>query len=98
MAVGIGPFAHESIVVSSTAVGFTLTNRGGAQAAYVTTQSQELRYTVDGTTPTSTDGHAAAATSTFWVFGREAIRDFRAIRTGGSDATIKVTYYRDIIP
>lgn len=91
-------YAHESITVSSTAIGFTAANLTKALTLYqrgcsdvlVTVETNPIRFTVDGTTPTSTVGHLLNAGDIYTCDGADAAA-FLAIRTG-SDATIKCTY------
>jgi hypothetical protein len=100
---GLNPFAFEQITVDNTAGGKALTaatmNPDGyrdrpCKLGWITTEDQGLRYTVDGTAPTAAIGHEVAAANGFWVAGEEELKNFRAIRTGGSSAIISVTYYR----
>lgn len=92
-------YSYESITVSSAAIGFTTAELDKATALYgrdvdhvtCTVETNPLRYTVDGTTPTSTVGHLMSAGDAF-VIDKDDVRKFRAIRTG-SDATLKCTFY-----
>ena len=104
------PYAHESIAVDATAGGKALTaatynatliangqvtNRRPVRAL-ITVEDQSLRWTVDGTTVSSTVGHLAAATSDpFMLEGYDAITQFRAIRATGTSSNIRVTYFRN---
>lgn len=90
------PFAFETLTVSTTAVGLTAAtyNPGvnrGAIAALVTFAAADCRATFDGTVPTSTVGHLFSAGSSLTLYG-DGIRKFRAIRSGGTDAVLSVTY------
>jgi hypothetical protein len=64
-----------------------------ARVALVSVEDAEIRYTVDGTAPTSTVGHVQGAGSNFIIEGYDAISQFRAIRTDVSNATLSVTYF-----
>ena len=103
-------FAHESITVDDTAGGKALTaatydavlTANGVTTsrhpvkAVVTVEDQNLRWAVNpGTTVSSTVGHLAKADDAIIVDGYEKIKNFRAIRTGGSSSNIRVTYYRN---
>lgn len=90
----------ESISVGSgAAVGFTLATAGEARAAFCTLEGTvTMRYRVDGTAPTSSEGHqtvtpSATAPVSFYILGRNNIVKFKAI-TSASTATLKVTYLR----
>lgn len=92
-------FAYETITVSDSAVGFTAGTRQptsalGAQAALVTVETQPIRIRMDGTDPTATVGHLLQDTDALVITGPNNVIKFRAIRDGGSDATILVTYFR----
>lgn len=93
------PFAFESVTVSTVSIGFTSATYApsGAQPAdlaVVSTETAGIRYRTDGSAPTAAIGHAMASDSEFVVCGRAAIVNFRGIRSGGSDATIRVTFFR----
>jgi hypothetical protein len=100
---GLEPVAFETLTVSSTPIGFTAAtiNATTAAGAFVTVEAQPLRATFIGT-PSATVGHLveppptgnADSTRGFWVCGRTALLGFRMIRTGGTDATVRVTYYK----
>jgi len=89
-------FAYEPITVSDVAVGFTpsVYNPTGhtAKVAFVTVEGAQIRYRYDGGTPTATEGHLVSPGDTFIVQGFKNIQNFKAIRTGSADATLRVTY------
>jgi hypothetical protein len=99
------PSSFEQLAVAASPVPFTAskysykgttgdTQKRPRQAnlARVTVETASIRYTVDGTTPTSSVGHLVASGTTFDVFGWDAIKAFRAIQAVGA-AQISVTYY-----
>lgn len=94
------PMDFETITVSTAAIGFTsakivnTTTGLTADYAFFTLATADIRYRVDGVDPTSGVGHAAASGSANYVCGRAAVKAFRAIRSGGSDSTLSVTYFR----
>jgi hypothetical protein len=88
---------YESITVSSASIGFTAATvapAGGPAViyAYVTTETNPIRFRADGPAPTASEGHLVPASSAFEVCGTTAVKNLRMIRTG-SDATVKATYY-----
>ena len=89
--------SDEAITVSSTAIGFTAGKiRIGALTARVavfSTETNSVRYRVEGDNPTSSVGHLVVAGSHAAVCGLQPMTAFRAIRVSG-DATLYVTYYR----
>lgn len=86
--------SHESITVGATAIGITsalitaLTTQNAQ--AFCTLETAQIRYTTDGTTPTSTVGHLLEVGQSLVLEGLPDITAFRAIRTSGS-GTLKVT-------
>ena len=89
----LGPLNHEAVTVAGTAIGITATASDGIlpAAAMITVESADIRYTVDGTTPTSTVGHLALPGAIIELKDRGEVSNFLAIRTGGVSATIHVT-------
>jgi hypothetical protein len=92
----------ESITVDNTAGGVALTASkyrptGSVQAetAFITTEDATIRYTYDGTAPTSSLGHKAAAGTTLVLKGQNQMETFRAIRTTGTNGVLMVTYERE---
>jgi hypothetical protein len=68
-------------------------NRVTATKAFITVEAQPIRVRFDGVDPTSSVGHLFSAGDVIWLVDQVQIRDFRAIRSTGSSATINVTYY-----
>jgi len=97
-------FASESVTVSTSAVGLTAASyapagQQAARQAFITVESDEIRYWLDGTAPTSTVGHFASTTppeNRIVLNSLSDITNFRAILdTGaGGDATLRVSYFR----
>lgn len=89
-------YAYESITVSSTAKSLTTATYGRANRAFITVEGNSIRYTLDGTnTPTSAGvGHrrTSADTQPLILVNTDEIKNFRAVRSSATDATIKVTY------
>jgi hypothetical protein len=99
------PFGHEKLTVSTTAVGFTAAelkvvtsglSTDIAVEALVSTEDAPIRFTLDGTTPVdaTATGHVLANGDTMIIYGVEALTRFRAVRNGGTDAVVNVTYFR----
>lgn len=88
-------YAHDQFTVSSTAKGVdedgqTLDPFTSGLIIYT---SAAIRYTIDGTTPTSSLGIPVAAGSTFLVVGGDNCNNLKMIRTSG-DSTIDCVYLR----
>lgn len=94
-------YDHEQITVSTTAVGFTATKyrptsadaRRATKVVVTVDPTNPIRYTLDGTTPTSSVGHYAVATQ-FVLEGYDNIKNFKAIRQGASDAGVAASFMR----
>lgn len=98
-------FASEQLTVSTTAVGLTAatyaptTGRPAAQYALITHDgtANNVRFLFDGTAPTTTRGHRLANTAgiaKIELYGTATLRRFLAIREGGTDVPLDVTYCR----
>lgn len=100
------PYAHEKITVSTAVKQFTAAKieptssvaereLGHARLILVTVEAQTIRYTFDGTTPTVGDiGHLAEDKVPLSFANLQAMRNFKAVRENGADATLQVTYLR----
>lgn len=95
------PFAYEAITVSNTAIGFTAAtirpSAASAQTALratVTAETAQMRYRIDGSNPTSSEGHLLEISDVLVLDGPVALLNFRAIRTGATDGTLRATYER----
>jgi len=87
----------EQLTVADTAIGFTTAKiepPGRVQAAFAVCrlETAQIRFTFDGSTPTSTVG-------TLWEIGEErefnghdVLVNFRAIRTGGTSGVLDCHY------
>src|ERR1041385_345081 len=86
--------AFEALTIDNTVGGIALTSGtyGTARYAEISVDSADIRFTVDGTPPTSTTGHLVAPRDIIRLDSHEDIVAFRAIRAGSTNATIQVTY------
>lgn len=93
--------AFEKITVGGTAGGFTAAKirpTSGdfsgkvAQEAYVTVETNSIRYNIDGSTPTSTSGHLVEAKGIITLKTASDLDNFKAIKVTDDDATIQVTF------
>ena len=88
--------AHESITVAATAIGITagLLNADSEkpiERAILTLETAQVRWTIDGTTPTSSVGHLMEVGDQLILEGYEDIAKFKAIRTGGVSGVLKAS-------
>ena len=98
-----GAYAYEAITVSTTAIGITATvvdpgeatnaSEGPAGTAFLTVETNSIRFTLDGTTPEAAVGHLLAAGDSLIIRGLQNIRNLRMIRAT-ADASVKVTVFR----
>lgn len=91
-------YDREDITVDNTSggVGLTtskLTTTPRPKRVFITSETASMRYTYDGTAPTSSLGHLLLPTDTLIIEGIENMTNFRAIRTGTS-GKLCVTYER----
>lgn len=94
-------FRTKALTISSTAlaisaVGWSWTagDVESADRAVITTHTQPIIVTWDGTTPTATLGQHVAAGSSLTISGNVNVQNVKMIRQGGSDATASVTLER----
>lgn len=93
---GYTPFAYERIVVTPLAVSrLSAVYRATAGAVFITVETNDIRYRIEGGDPTVAEGHSviAAAYQNLWFNDPMSIREFRAIAIG-ANSTLIVTYYR----
>lgn len=85
------PKGYQQITVSTTAVGLTVPD--GATRAVLGIEAQPLRYRTDGTNPTASVGMLQAASTFVELSGADTLANFKAIRSGGTDSVLNVSYY-----
>ena len=99
-AIGLTCFAAEKITISDSALGLTAATYNVAgenvcKAAIITVDAQPIRVTLDGsTTPAASVGHGFDADDIIFISGQGNLANFSAIREGGTDADIQVSYLR----
>lgn len=86
----------ESITVTGSAVGFTAANLKSDTSkvwkVFLTLETAEIRFRLDGTAPTSAEGHIMSSGDTLELTDPDGISNFKAIKTGGTSGVLKVTY------
>jgi len=101
----IGSFAFEQLTVTNAVKTLTSSvynkadtgNSGNqvtrkiAKFAYISVEGDQIRFTLDGTTPSTTVGHRMNVDDTLTLESEDDIRNFKAFRIT-TDATINVTY------
>jgi hypothetical protein len=89
-------FAYNSATISNTAqtmlvVGFSAAEIDRADVAYITVDTQAVRYRYDGSAPTAADGHQLDAGDKWLLVGNQNIRNLQFIRAGSSDGFVAIT-------
>lgn len=88
------PFNYEKLSVLTTAVSSLSSSiSSNALGCFITIETNNIRYRIDGGDPSSTEGHLVIAEQNIWFANSAAVRNFKAIAIGG-DATLVVTFYR----
>ena len=92
-------FTTERITVDATVGGVRLTianivSTPPAQAATLTVETAQIRWTKDSTAPTSTTGHIANVGSVIYLDNANDLFNFRAIRTGSVSGVLQTTFHR----
>lgn len=89
-------FAHQSATVSNSAKSLTDLTFAAAQIerasrARINCDTQPIRYTYDGTTPTASVGQYLAVGATVDIVGSSNVANLKFIRATGSDGAVNVT-------
>lgn|SRR3990167_322122 len=91
------PYDFETITVNGTAIGLTaskLTADPPPKKVVITIESNQLRYRMDGTDPTSSVGHILSPADVLILEGYSQLNNAKFIRKGILNATLSVTYLR----
>lgn len=90
---------YEALTIDNTAggVGFTAgkllsTQHGVARGVFCTLESGQIRFTLDGTAPTTLIGHLLEIGQSLTLENVGDLKNFKAIRTGAVSGSLKVTY------
>jgi hypothetical protein len=86
--------SFQSITVSNTAIGLTYTSHISAtyrnyDNCFCTLETAPIRVRMDGTAPTSVEGHLFNPGDSFSLEKTNDIQNFKAIRTTSTDAKLK---------
>ena len=87
---------YEAITVSTTAIGITVSKMksslyGSCTGAFITVEGANIRFRLDGTDPTTTEGHMLINGQNITLSSISDVGKFRAIRDDATDATLRVT-------
>jgi len=99
MSVAINVLGHGTMSVSNVAKNLTASMDVDLPAkckrAFITVETDAVRWRADGTAPTATEGHVIAAADSISFTGgnyRQLLENIQFIRVT-TDATVKVTYF-----
>jgi len=87
--------SFENLTISTTVVPLP-TIPASAVAAVITLEGafeDSIRYTIDGTTPSSSVGHQKYSEDDITLVDRAQLTSFQALRIGTADITARITYY-----
>ena len=90
-------YDYETITVANTAIGLTaskLTTARKPISVFITIEDAEIRYRMDGTTPTSTVGHILQPGDSLLVEGWHNMNNIKFIRTTATSGILQVSYRR----
>jgi len=94
-------FAYEQLTVTTAVQVLTPSKYAAAQgyesgaSAFVSLNGGSVRYTYDGTTPTSSVGHVLQDGGVLTLVGQNQMALFKCIQTGSTGSEISVTYERE---
>lgn len=101
--VGKNVYDTETITVSTTAISGTtskvdnhsrvLGSQSKAAAAVLQATANGFYYTLDGSTPSSSNGKLVAAGEVLALAGYSKVKKLKMVRSGASDAVVHVDYY-----
>lgn len=84
--------SYEPLTVSNSAKAFTAATIGDRNFAFVTCEAAAIRFRVDGTDPTATEGHELLVGEKLTLNRIQQLQKFRAIRRDGADATLRCSF------
>jgi len=92
------PFDYESITVSGTVVTLAASKLSPSAtpppvSALLSLETAAIRYRLDGVDPTASEGHLLASNDVLLLESITALRQFKAIKDGVNDGTLKVSYF-----
>jgi hypothetical protein len=96
------PGDYEVLTLGAAVMGLSLSKikpstgpyaRMSARAAMISSEGGDLRFRIDGGQPTGNDGHYLVSGDTLVLSGAQALQQFKALRAGEADGTLRVTYF-----
>jgi len=96
------PGDYEELTAGASVAGFSADKinpetgpyaRMSARAVLVSSENGDIRFRIDGGEPSASSGHYLTSGDALVLTGTQAIQQFRAIRSGETDAVLLVTYF-----
>jgi hypothetical protein len=84
----------EELAISTVAKTLTAAVYGTYTRALIQCQDADVRFWLDGSTPTTTSGHTLTSGSYLELHGTVELTNFKAIRDGSVDALLAVSYFK----
>jgi len=93
----VSAIQYESITVATASIGLTAANLIAdgivrPKRAYCTLETAQIRFRVDGSAPTTSEGHIMDIGGRLILETHEELKNFRAIRTGATSGVLKCSY------
>lgn len=86
---------RERLTVDATAGGVSLTVPAGAIGATLRLETAQIRFTLDGSAPTSAVGRLLEVGEVIELESQDEINAFLAIRTGSNSGVLDVEYVKE---
>jgi hypothetical protein len=91
----LAPVDYEELDVGTTALGFTAAKLTGVHAVHACFAGSPMRFRVDGVAdPTDLVGLESPGVAAERVFNAPEARQFRAIRSTGTNGKVYATFYK----
>jgi hypothetical protein len=84
--------AFEALTVGAAPVALTAATYGSRRYAVITVDNGDIRFTVDGTPPSTTIGHTLSVADVLYLYSNEDLAKFRAVRMTTTDGLIQCSY------
>ena len=101
VAIGAAATTLTAATYSATSAGSSVTREypvvAGHKAAGAVMENigtENIYYTFDGSTPTSSNGHVLGPADVLPIYGFAKLAAFKGVRSGASNVNVYVTYYK----
>ena len=89
---GKGAAAFESITTTSTAIGFSTGTVGTYRYGFITCETAQVRFRVDGTAPTTAEGHLIGPSDVLTLDSNDDLLSFRVRGATTTPGVLKATF------